>query len=134
MFQINAWTVHHYQDRDNYPVSRDQDACVISANNLDELYEKIAHYRIEHESGIEERYGDYYRCDFDSIVEVISSQELDEERLKSTAAFVEHQAYLGKQAREKQARIAAAQLAQIKSTEERERAEFLRLQTKYGKN
>jgi hypothetical protein len=134
-YRCRATRVHYYQDRNNYPVNREVDWDSLEADTFGELLESMAAYSINSASGEEEKYGNYYRAQFGTIYETLSSVCSDVD-LAETKTWKAHEAELAAQKATKEARDAiraeAARIAVAERLEATEKAEFARLSAKYG--
>ena len=136
-FACTAETTHYYQDRDNYPTSRVTDTETLTGDTLEDLYQKIAAYRVAKDWGEKTKYGDYIRSEFGPILQVIPNINNvdvypDAALIAATPEWQEHEAKIAADKAAKEQRVADLATLAAQRQEARDRADFERLTAMYG--
>lgn len=132
MFICEIHEIQHYRDNYNYDATREYQRDRLQAETLDELYVKMAEFKINTDNGDPKTDYEYERAEFGTIYEIVSEHYVDDDRILNTTVYIAHQAKLAREAEEAvQLREKLAAQARI-NQEASERATLAKLQVKYG--
>ena len=129
MYRCYVERTFHYRDYYNYPTSKSESE-VLEAETLDELYEQMARYRLEHESDEQGGY-EYHSVEFGCVLRIVDTMSVDEERLESTSVWQTHLADKAQKAEVERLLREEERRAASRRAEEQERTTLARLKAKY---
>jgi hypothetical protein len=130
-FNVNATTTQYRNNRDNYLRETGSETEVLTANSLDELYERMAAYKVRNEMPGKGQWDDHDSVGFDGISITIATTYFDENKLTSSETWIKHLAAVEAAAQEAARKSAEAAAARQVKQDEAERALLATLLAKH---